>query len=295
MPPCIPAGATCGAVTNFPNGIAPASSCAAKFITPNVLAVARAYFSCPSLNGAELENQNPGCQIVGSHWEQVGGLAWAGATGVACICFLLPRCAAHLLHGAHGVVRGTLALTLTRHAGAAPGLGLVRARPTCRSSRQAPSKLLSCPASSSHRYIANYSAADPLYASSSFGFRQGCAFATQRCLTGSPLVGQGTPPHFYGTAQESSAGGSVCTTDRLAIAHVSLATYSSAIPAQFQYFSGSTTGGTLPTADYCPTVSAYTNTRCWAAGDASAGTAQMGMVFGSGSTCMASNLLWSTL
>ncbi|KAH9137443.1 hypothetical protein LEN26_005736 [Aphanomyces euteiches] len=40
----------------------------AKLVTPNVLAFARAYFNCPTLNGAEIEDQDGGC--LGSHWEE---------------------------------------------------------------------------------------------------------------------------------------------------------------------------------------------------------------------------------
>lgn len=63
-------GMTCGALSDFPDGIYPADSCVARVVTPHVAAVSRAFFGCPSLPGAELENHNPGCQIVGSHWEQ---------------------------------------------------------------------------------------------------------------------------------------------------------------------------------------------------------------------------------
>ena len=38
---------------------------------PTVLQEVRDFFDCPSLEGAELENQEGnGCSIVGSHWEQ---------------------------------------------------------------------------------------------------------------------------------------------------------------------------------------------------------------------------------
>lgn len=40
--------------------------------TPRVAALSRFYFGCPSLSGAELENQRsePSCQIIESHWKQ---------------------------------------------------------------------------------------------------------------------------------------------------------------------------------------------------------------------------------
>jgi len=46
-------------------------SCVVRFKTPTVLAEARAHFSCNTLEGAELENQDTTmCAITGSHWEQ---------------------------------------------------------------------------------------------------------------------------------------------------------------------------------------------------------------------------------
>ena len=42
-----------------------------KMVTPRVLQAARDFFDCPTLNGAELENQiDDGCKFQGSHWEQ---------------------------------------------------------------------------------------------------------------------------------------------------------------------------------------------------------------------------------
>lgn len=45
-------------------------TCVWKIITPRVREEARDYFACPELQGAELENQEGGCVILGSHWEQ---------------------------------------------------------------------------------------------------------------------------------------------------------------------------------------------------------------------------------
>jgi leishmanolysin-like peptidase len=43
----------------------------AKIVTPTVVEVARAHFDCPTLDGAELENQPTGDgSCVGSHWEE---------------------------------------------------------------------------------------------------------------------------------------------------------------------------------------------------------------------------------
>lgn len=60
-----------GMSCSYPNGIATPSNCVHKFVTPNALAAARAYFACDSLNGLELENQlTTPCDLQGSHFEQ---------------------------------------------------------------------------------------------------------------------------------------------------------------------------------------------------------------------------------
>lgn len=40
----------------------------AKVVTPTVLREVREFFACTTLNGAELENQQPGGECFGSHW-----------------------------------------------------------------------------------------------------------------------------------------------------------------------------------------------------------------------------------
>merc|ERR1719424_2347289 len=46
-------------------------SCVIKMTTPKVIEKARHHFHCPTLQGAELENQDTTpCSIIGSHWEQ---------------------------------------------------------------------------------------------------------------------------------------------------------------------------------------------------------------------------------
>lgn len=47
------------------------SACVAKVVTPEVVRMARLFFGCPHLNGAELENQPTStCVPYGSHWEE---------------------------------------------------------------------------------------------------------------------------------------------------------------------------------------------------------------------------------
>ena len=46
--------------------------CSFTLVTPRVAAMAKAYFGCPQLQGAELENQTggPNCHILESHWKE---------------------------------------------------------------------------------------------------------------------------------------------------------------------------------------------------------------------------------
>lgn len=56
---------------SYPDGILPSSNCVLKLVTPRVVDAARQHFACPTLNGAELENQlTTACDAQGSHWEQ---------------------------------------------------------------------------------------------------------------------------------------------------------------------------------------------------------------------------------
>lgn len=60
-----------GMSCTYPTGIATPANCVYKFVTPAAIAAAQYYFDCPSLNGAELENQlTTPCDLQGSHWEQ---------------------------------------------------------------------------------------------------------------------------------------------------------------------------------------------------------------------------------
>jgi leishmanolysin-like peptidase len=143
-------------------------------------------------------------------------------------------------------------------------------------------------------YVANYSGADAWRTGADWGYRQGCAFARDsKCLDGAGN-GLGTPPHFYSVnhAAGSTGGNSLCTTDREAVAYTSVATYSNALPAQFQYFSGQpTVGGADPnTFDYCPAVQAYSNRICRLVNDTFTGADIFGEVYGTGSMCFASTL-----
>jgi hypothetical protein len=60
-----------GMSCSYPNGVVPSSNCVAKIVTPRVASAAQDFFACPTLVGAELENQlTSPCDAQGSHWEQ---------------------------------------------------------------------------------------------------------------------------------------------------------------------------------------------------------------------------------
>jgi len=75
--PYIPASTTVnyfqerGATCTYNGTMTPTTNCVHKLVTPAVVAAARFYFNCSTLNGAELENQmTTACDLQGSHWEQ---------------------------------------------------------------------------------------------------------------------------------------------------------------------------------------------------------------------------------
>lgn len=143
-------------------------------------------------------------------------------------------------------------------------------------------------------YTANYSAADGLLPFADYGFQQGCDFATQKCLTtvSGSLVGQGSPPHFYGDTRDSGTGTAACTTDRVSVGYVQIGTYSSSLPSQYQYFASlPKQGGSLQEADFCPLIQPYSNRQCTNPSDAYGQAALFGETYGSGSMCLYSTLL----
>jgi len=141
-------------------------------------------------------------------------------------------------------------------------------------------------------YTANYSAADWFRRNSDYGYQQGCAFATDKCLSGAG-VGTGSPAHFYSTSHDQATGNSLCTTDNLAVAFTGVATYTQALPSQYEYYSNPNVGGTYPdTFDFCPAVQAYSNVRCTHAEDASQSAFYYGAAYGPTSACVASTLIW---
>lgn len=144
-------------------------------------------------------------------------------------------------------------------------------------------------------YQANYTATDWLRPQADYGFRQGCGFATGKCLTTvDATVGAGTPPHFYGVPKSTNGHNAVCSTDLRAVAYATLYTHQDPVPTQYQYFTDLTKSGDNPNVfDYCPAVQAYSNGACADPASASINAQYFGETYGSTSACMASSLVWT--
>jgi leishmanolysin-like peptidase len=122
-------------------------NCAHFMSTPKVTQVARDFFNCPTLQGLELENQDAGCPIPGSHWEQ----------RILQTEIMQPVVTTGKVH----VSPMTLALF-----------------------------------EDSGWYSADYSQAGRYAQGLVWGYKQGCAFATEKCLDDVTHASVGTPPHF---------------------------------------------------------------------------------------------------
>ncbi|CAK4192489.1 unnamed protein product [Aphanomyces euteiches] len=94
-------------------------------------------------------------------------------------------------------------------------------------------------------YTANYSMAQTL----SWGYLEGCDFATGRCSGWSS-------DYFCSSASEH------CSATRDAKGYCDVTSYTSSIPSGFQYFSNVALGGQDSYSDYCPTYQGYSNGAC---------------------------------
>ena len=105
-------------------------------------------------------------------------------------------------------------------------------------------------------YRADYAYATALL----WGRHRGCAFVNQPCVAGGTSADE---HHFCDAAYNISAGAGVgCTADHKARGYCNLQSYSSALPAPFQYFSDPTMGSSLATADYCPFHQSWSSGAC---------------------------------
>lgn len=171
-------------------------ACVFKVVLPKVVQRAREHFDCPTLNGAELENQDPSaCTIVGSHWEQR--------------IFM-------------GEVMAPMRSPVPRYF----------------------SKVTLALFEDSGWYRVDYSRADTLSKGVHWGYRQGCNFAVEKCLSG----GSTNFLRHWCSATTATA----CSMDRRSEHGCADRMYQS-LPAAWRYFPSSpNSAGDKAEADYCP-------------------------------------------
>ena len=129
-------------------------------------------------------------------------------------------------------------------------------------------------------YRANYSVAQPLF----WGRNQGCAFATEKCIS------SGVPKAGFCTSTSNG-----CSPDHKARGYCTVTTYTSNLPAAYQYLGEANKGGSLEQADFCPYYSAYTNGLCEHEANEPAQNVR-GETYGASSQCFESSMIqtgWS--
>ena len=129
-------------------------------------------------------------------------------------------------------------------------------------------------------YTAAYKNGDAWVAGKDWGYRQGCAFARDKCSS----TNTGSPAHFYFGSPDIS--GSLCSVDRSAAAYTKTTAYPSPLPLHYQYFSSPSKGGSDSKHDYCPAVIGYSSP-CQSKASPST---TYGEVAGAGSKCHVSTL-----
>jgi len=128
-------------------------------------------------------------------------------------------------------------------------------------------------------YQVDYTKSEPLI----WGRGEGCAFATEACITSSRTL--------HGFC--NTAGATACTADYKAKGNCAMSTYSSALPTAYQYFSNTAQGGSLAQTDYCPYYQAYSNGDCDDTANAPSGTNYYAQAYGTGGMCFDSTLLYN--
>ena len=133
-------------------------------------------------------------------------------------------------------------------------------------------------------YTVAYSNGDKWVKGKDWGYKQGCAFALDKCSS----TNTGSPPHFYFDSPDIGVSGGLCSVDRNSRAYTSTSAYSISLPSQYRYFSSPSKGGSDEAYDYCPAVKAYSTSHCMSSGTYASAT--YGEVVGSGSKCHVSTL-----
>ena len=131
-------------------------------------------------------------------------------------------------------------------------------------------------------YTAAYANGDKWVQGRDWGYRQGCAFALEKCSA----ANAGSPPHFYFGSPDSL--GSLCSLDRSTPAYTETTAYPTPLPPQYQYFSSPRQGGASASHDYCPAVTGLASPS-WQCSSTTP-TAAYGEVAGEGSKCHISTL-----
>jgi hypothetical protein len=133
-------------------------------------------------------------------------------------------------------------------------------------------------------YQPDYTKADGLIQGRDWGFKQGCSFAKEKCLTAG--VSTGSPPHFF-----TDTNWMMCTLERKALGCVEVVAFDAKLPAQYQYFSSPYQGNYNDIWDYCPGIMGYSNGACNVIANAPA-LPKRGQGYGPDSLCIDSTLLW---
>ena len=130
-------------------------------------------------------------------------------------------------------------------------------------------------------YRASYEDAEAL----PWGYRRGCAFATERCFDANATAA--FPSTFCDTHMQTG-----CTDDRTRVGACTTATYGAALPAEQQYFGSATLGGTVAFTDYCPVYVGGSSDQqlCTSSYSDAALYDATGDEHGASSRCFASNL-----
>lgn len=113
-------------------------------------------------------------------------------------------------------------------------------------------------------YKANYNGASMMRSGwkpgLDWGYRQGCEFAMDKCLTvnsDGTFRSPGAQTHFFGDSRSN-----VCTLDRRGVGLVQILQNGVTIPTQFQYFPASPRQGGSDWIDFCPFIAMYSNRDC---------------------------------
>jgi Leishmanolysin len=105
-------------------------------------------------------------------------------------------------------------------------------------------------------YAVDYTKASGAWYGTSFGYQQGCYFASyDRCILdygGSFQQGTGSPLHYWPAPHTATQG--QCRLDRLGYGFVDLRVWDETLHPWFRYFGTKLLGGHLPGLDYCPVM-----------------------------------------